>query len=142
MAQADSVPTAIPGPITGAISKASTNRGSADRLYLIGGSAPYIPPIETETSLLELWREISRQADPDNPMEEHNRRWHEMITGRMLLGSYIVAITCATAVILLGWWPWNVLLILLLFSSSKNLQLSAIDNARESDGLRRAGSCR
>lgn len=80
MAQADSVPTAIPGPITGAISKASTNRGSADRLCLIGGSAPYIPPIETETSLLEPWRDISRRTDPNNPMEEQNRRWHETIT--------------------------------------------------------------
>ena len=89
MAKADSLPTAIPGPITGAISKASTNRGSADRLYLIGGSAPYIPPIETETSLLELWRDISRRADPDNPMEEQNRRWHETITGRVPLGGYI-----------------------------------------------------
>jgi len=142
MAQADSVPTAIPGPITGAISKASTNRGSADRLYLIGGSAPYIPPIETETSLLELWRDISRRADPDNPMEEQNRRWHETITGRVPLGGYIVAITYATVSILLGWWPWNILLILLLFSCSKHLQLSGIGNAGEGDGRRRAASCR
>src|SRR6516164_71688 len=141
MAQADSVPTAIPGPITGAISKASTNRGSADRLYLIGGSAPYIPPIETETSLLELWRDISRRAE-DNPMEEQNRRWHETITGRLPLGYYIVAITYATLSILLGWWPWNILLILLLFSCSKYLRLSATDDAGEGDRRRRAASCR
>ena len=141
MAKADSLPTAIPGPITGAISKASTNRGSADRLYLIGGPASHIPPIETETSLLELWREISRRADPDNPMEEQNR-WHETITGRLPLGCYIVAIAYATLSILLGRWPWNVLLILLLFSCSKYLRLSAIDKAGEGDGRRRAGSCR
>ena len=140
MAKADSVPTAIPGPITGAISKASTNRGSADRLYLIGGSAPYIPPIETETSLLELWREISRRADPDNPMEEQNRQ--KTMTGRMPLGWYLVAVCYATAVILLGWYPWNILLILLLFSCSKYLRLSATDDAGEGDGRRRAGSCR
>ena len=114
MAQADSVPTAIPGPITGAISKASTNRGSADRLYLIGGSAPHIPPIGTEASLLEVWREIGWRVDPDNPMDEQNRRWHETITGRMPLGWYIVAILYATVAILLGWWPWNILLILVL----------------------------
>ena len=114
MAKADSLPTAIPGPITGAISKASTNRGSADRLYLIGGPASHTPPIETETILLELWREMSRRADRDNPTEEQSRRWHETITGRMPLGWYIVAILYATVDILLGWWPWNILLILVL----------------------------
>ena len=113
MAKADSLPTAIPGPITGAISKASTNRGSADRLYLIGGPASHIPPIETETILLELWREVCRRADPDNPMEEQNRQ--KTMTGRMPLGWYLVAVCYATAVILLGWYPWNFLLILLLF---------------------------
>ena len=112
MAQAEHVPTAIPRPITGAISKASTNRGSADRLYLIGGSAPHIPPIETETILPELWREMSRRADRDNPTVEQNRQ--KMMTGRMPLGWYIVAILYATAAILLGWWPWNILLILVL----------------------------
>jgi hypothetical protein len=142
MAQADSVPTAIPRPITGAISKASTNRGSADRLYLIGGSAPHIPPIETETSLLELWREVCRRADRDNPTEEQSRRWHETITGRIPLGWYIVAILYATVSILLGCWPWNILLILLLFSCSKYVQLSAINNAGGSNGRRRGGSCR
>ena len=108
---------------------------------MIGGSAPHIPPSETETSLLELWREVCRRADRDNPMEEQHRRWHETITGRMPLGWYIVAILYATAAILLGWWPWNILLILLLFSSSKYLQLSATDNAGESGGLRSGGSC-
>src|SRR5215831_345082 len=128
MAQADSVPTAIPGPITGAISKASA-RGSADRLYLIGGPASHIPPIETETILLELWREMSRRADRDDPTEEQNRQ--KTITGRMPLGWYLVAVCYATAVILLGWYPWNFLLILLLFSN-KHLQLSGIGNAGES----------
>jgi hypothetical protein len=107
-------------------------------LYLIGGSAPYSPPVEIETSFLQLWREISRQADPDNP----NQRWHQTITGRMPVGWYIMAITYATAVILLGWWPWNIVLILLLFSSGKYLQLSAIDRVGESDGLQSTGSCR
>ena len=38
MAQADSVPTAIQAPITGAPSEASTKRRSTDRRYFIGGS--------------------------------------------------------------------------------------------------------
>ena len=139
MAQADSVPTAIPGPITGAISKASTNRGSADRLYLIGGPASHIPPIETETIPLELWREMSRRANPDDPTEEQNRQ--KTITGRMPLGWYLVAVCYATAVILLGWYPWNFLLILLLFSN-KHLQLSGIGNAGESGRPQSGGSCR
>jgi len=140
MAQADSVPTAIPGPITGAISKASTNRGSAGRLYLIGGPASHIPAIETETSLLELWRDISRRADRDDPTEEQNRQ--KTIIGRVPLGWYIVAITYATLSILLGWWPWNILLILLLFSCSKYLRLSATDDAGESGRPQSGGSCR
>ena len=139
MAQADSVPTAIPEPITGAISKASTNRGSAGRLYLIGGPASHIPAIETETSLLELWRDISRRADRDNPMEEQNRQ--KTMTGRMPLGWYLVAVCYATAVILLGWYPWNFLLILLLFSN-KHLELSGIGNAGESGRPQSGGSCR
>jgi hypothetical protein len=140
MAKADSVPTAIPGPITGAITKAPTKRACADRLYLIGGSAPYIRPTETETSLLQLWREISRQRDCDNPKQ--NRRWHETITGGIPLGWYVVAVCYATVVILLGWYPWNYLLILLLFSSSRHLQLNTIDNPGDGDGLRTGGSCR
>ena len=139
MAKADSLPTAIPGPITGAISKASTNRGSADRLYLIGRPASHIPPIETETRLLELWREMSRRADRDDPTEEQNRQ--KTITGRMPLGWYLVAVCYATAVILLGWYPWNFLLILLLFSN-KHLQLSGIGNAGESGRPQSGGSCR
>jgi len=55
----------------------------------------------------------------------------------MPLGWYIVAITYATVSIVLGWLPWNVLLILLLFSSGKHLQLSAIEDAEQSDGDRR-----
>ena len=139
MAKADSLPTAIPGPITGAISKASTNRGSAGRLYLIGGPASHIPAIETETSLLELWREMSRRADRDDPTEEQNRQ--KTMTGRMPLGWYLVAVCYATAVILLGWYPWNFLLILLLFGN-KHLELSGIGNAGESGRPQSGGSCR
>ena len=140
MAQADSVPTALPRPITGALSKASTNRGSVDRLYLIGGSAPYIHLTKTETSLLELWREISGRTGSGN--SKQTRRWYETITGGIPLVWYTLGVCYATAAILLGWYPWNFLVILLLFSSSKHLQLSAIDNANEEDGLWSSGGGR
>jgi hypothetical protein len=70
MAQGDSVPTPIGTLITGANSRASTNRRSRNRRYPVSN----------------VW-----------------------------------ALYYATAVILLGWLPWNVLLILLLFlrTSSK-----------------------
>jgi hypothetical protein len=71
MAQADSVPSLLRVPITGASSQAPT-------------TGPTL-------------------------------RWCERITGRMAVGWYILALCCATAVILLGWWPWNLLLILPLF---------------------------
>jgi hypothetical protein len=96
MVQADSVPTVIPRPITGAVSKASTNRSSASGWYLVPG-----------------------RADPRNPMVAQ-RCWHATITGQLPAG-YIVATIFVTAVILLAYWPWNILLILLLFSSSKRM---------------------
>jgi hypothetical protein len=98
MAEADSVPTAISRPITGAVSKASTNRDSANGWYFIPG-----------------------RADPRNPMVVQNRCRHGTITGQVPVG-YIVATICVTAILLLAYWPWNILLILLLFSSSKRLR--------------------
>jgi len=139
MAQAGSVPTAIPKPITGVASKASTNRGPAGQCWLIGGSAPYIPPIESDASFLEHWREICRRADPDNRREAQNRHWHTAITGRMPPGWYLVAVCYATVTILLGCYPWNVLLIWLLFSGSKHLQLSSIGHPAKSGWLRSHG---
>jgi hypothetical protein len=45
--------------------------------------------------------------------EDPNRRW--AITGLMPIGRHVVAVCYATAAIFLGWWPWNFLLLLLLF---------------------------
>jgi hypothetical protein len=71
MAQADSVPTAIQAPVTGAISNQFATR---------------IPSIG------------------------------QCIVDRASMGPIpACALGYATAVLLLGWWPWNVLLILLLF---------------------------
>ena len=74
MAQADSVPTLIRSPITGAASKASTNH----------------------RHMMDSEIEKPRAA--------------KMATGRQF-----VVLGYATAVLLLGWFPWNALLIMLLF---------------------------
>ena len=76
MAPADSFPIANPTPITGATSKASTNRRLVDCAI-------------------------------DEPK-----------AGKMAMGSHVVALGYATAVLLLGWFPWNALLILFLFLCS------------------------
>jgi hypothetical protein len=82
MAQADSVRSLLRVPITGASSEAPTTGPSAGR----------------------------RVGDLT---EDLTLRWYERgSTGRMPVGWYIVALCYATAVILLGWWPWNILLIL------------------------------
>jgi hypothetical protein len=73
MAQADSVPTPIQAPITGATSNASTNcHRSVD----------------------------SAIEQPQGP--------------KMATGYHVVVLGYATTVLLLGWFPWNALLILLL----------------------------
>jgi hypothetical protein len=95
----------------------------ADRRNFIGGSDARIIMGEDEAALLRLWREQRGEVEPDDPSgklivqrglatEDLNPRWYGCITGRMSPGRYIVALCYATAVILVGWWPWNVLLIL------------------------------
>jgi hypothetical protein len=44
-----------------------------------------------------------------------NRRWYGAIIGRIPVGRHVAAVCYASAAILLGWWPWNFLLLLLLF---------------------------
>src|SRR5271169_5645861 len=95
MAQANSVPSAIRAPITGATSKASTNRRSADRRYFIGGSDARIIMGKDEAALFRLWREKRDETEPEDlsgnlivqlgmVTEELNRRWYERNTGRVV----------------------------------------------------------
>src|SRR5437588_1581805 len=95
MAQADSVPTPIQAPITGATSKASTKRRSADRRYFIGGSDARIIMGNDEAALLRLWREKRGEAAAQDlsgnlivqlglATEPLNRHWFERNTGRSL----------------------------------------------------------
>jgi predicted phage-related endonuclease len=93
MAQADSVPTAIQAPITGASAHRSTKR--ADRRYFIGGSDARIIMGADEAALLRLWREKRDEVEPEDlsgnlvvqlglATEELNRRWYETNTGQVL----------------------------------------------------------
>jgi predicted phage-related endonuclease len=93
MAQADSVPTAIQAPITGASAHRSTKR--ADRRYFIGGSDARIIMGANEAALLRLWREKRDEVEPEDlsrnlvvqlglATEELNRRWYQANTGQIL----------------------------------------------------------
>jgi predicted phage-related endonuclease len=95
MAQANSVPTAIRTPITGATSKASTKRRSADRRYFIGGSDARIIMGHDEAALLRLWQEKRGEVEAEDlsgnlivqlglATEELNRRWYQANSGQVL----------------------------------------------------------
>jgi predicted phage-related endonuclease len=95
MVQADSVPTLIRAPITGAPSNSSTKRRSADRRYFIGGSDTRIIMGDDEGALLRLWREKRGEIEPEDlsgnlivqlgqVTEDLNRRWYQANTGQVL----------------------------------------------------------
>ncbi len=95
MAQADSVPSVIRAPITGATSKASTNRRHVDRRRFIGGSDARIIMGNDEAALLRLWQEKRGEVEPEDlsgnlivqlgvATEELNRRWYQANTGQVL----------------------------------------------------------
>ena len=95
MAQADSVPSAIQAPITGASAKRSTKRRFADRRYFIGGSDARIIMGEDEGALLRLWREKRGEVEPEDlsgnlvvqlgvATEDLNRRWYQANSGQVL----------------------------------------------------------
>jgi hypothetical protein len=106
--------------------------GRPGRRYFIGGSHARIIMGDDEAALIRLWQERRGEVEPEDlsgnlivqlgiATENLNRRRYEPIIGRMFIGWYIVALCYATAVFLVGWWPWNVLLILpALLSSNRN----------------------
>ena len=96
MAQADSVPSPIRAPITGARTDPSTNRRSTDRRYFIGGSDARIIMGDDERPLLRLWREKRGEIEPQDlsgnlivqlglATEELNRRWYEANTSQVIV---------------------------------------------------------
>jgi hypothetical protein len=72
--------------------------------------------------LLRFWWDIRAEVERavlalNVATEVFNRRSYEAITGRMPIGWYLAAVGYATVAILLGWWPWNFLLLLVLFAN-------------------------
>jgi hypothetical protein len=76
---------------------------------------------------------VQHWADPHNQPRKLNRHWYAAITGGMPLRGYIVAVCYWTIVILLGSYPWNILLML--------LSLPAMDFPRRDQTVRCWGGC-
>ena len=94
------------------------NHGS--RRDFIGGSDARIIMADDEPASPRLWRDMRAEVEREDlpfsvATKDPNRRWYEAVTGRTPIGWDVVAVCYATAAILLGWWPWNFLLLLLLF---------------------------
>ena len=115
--------------------------------YFIGGSDARIIMGNDEAALLRLWRdmrhEVGREDLPLDVATGHtNRRWYKAITGRMPIGWHVVAVCYATAAIFLGWWPWNFLLLLLLFPiRNKRVRFYAFRTTRSNGPMRPRVSC-
>jgi hypothetical protein len=120
------------------------SRSGLDHRYFIGGSDARIIIGDDESALRRVWREKRGEVEPEDlsgnlvvqrglATEGLNRRWYGCITGRMT-PRYIVALCYTTAVILLGWWPWNILLILPALASGNHnrLRFSAFVTPEES----------
>jgi hypothetical protein len=101
-------------------------RKAVDRRRFIGGSDARMIMGNDESALVRLWREKRAEVEPDDPSGnllvqlgvatgDLNRRWCKAIVGGVPLVSYIVTVCYATTVISLGWYPWNFLLVGLLF---------------------------
>jgi hypothetical protein len=98
----------------------------ANRRRFIGGSDARIIMGHDENALPRLWQEKRGEIEPEDlsgnlvvqlglATEDLNRRWYEAIAGGVPLGWYIVTVCYAIAVIFLGCFPWNFLLVGLLF---------------------------
>jgi hypothetical protein len=147
MAQAESVPTAVRAPITGATAKASTKPPPADRRYFIGDRTPGSLG-EDEPAFPRLWRNMRAEVErEDLPLgvasEDPSRRWYEGLTGRIPSGWHVVAVCYAIAAIFLGWWPCNFLLLLLLFPiRNKRVRFYAFRTAGAKESMRWSDSHR
>ena len=99
-------------------------------------------PGDDEAALLRLWRDMRHEVEREDlsfsvATQDPNWRWYEFITGRMPIGWRVVAVCYATAAILLGWWPWNFLLLLLLFPiRNKRVRFYAFCTAAAKESMR------
>ena len=61
----------------------------------------------------------------------------------MPIGGHVVAVCYSTVAILLGWWPWNLLLLLLLFPiRNKRVRLYAFRTVAVKESMRTRESYR
>jgi hypothetical protein len=117
------------------------------RGYFLGSSEARIILNDDEPGLLQLWRDIRAEVKrEDLPLgvatKDSNRRWYEALTGRVPIGWQVVAVCYATAAILLGCWPWNLLLLLLLFPiRNKRLRFYAFQTTRSNGPMQPRASC-
>jgi hypothetical protein len=79
-----------------------------DRGYFIGGSDARIVMGDDEPALLRLWREKRSEVGQEDLSGN-------LIAALAVATRYIVTVCYATTVISLGWYPWNFLLVGLLF---------------------------
>jgi hypothetical protein len=97
-----------------------------DRRHFIRGSKARIIMGDDEPGALRLRQEIRAEVERRDlssnyiarlgiAPEDSNRRWYAAITGQKAVGWHVAAVCYATAAIFLGFWPWNFLLLLLLF---------------------------
>jgi hypothetical protein len=103
---------------------------AGEREYFLGTSDRRIIWDDDEPGPLQLWRDMRAKVErEDLPPGVSTKD----ATGRMPTSWRVVAVCYATAAILLGWWPWNFLLLLLLFGSSKHLRYGGFDKAPARD---------
>jgi hypothetical protein len=123
--------------------RSKTLSDSGMRRYFIGASNARIIIRDDESAFRRPWRGKRGEVEPEDlsgnlivqrglTIEDLNPRWYGCITGRISPCRYIVALCYATAVFLVGWWPWNVLLILPALPSSNPLRFSAFVPPEES----------
>ena len=92
----------------------------SSRCDFIGGSDARIIMTDDGAAFPRLWRGIRAAVEGEDLLfglgtKHPNRRWYQAITGGVPIGWHVAAVCYATAAFFLGWWPWNFLLLLLLF---------------------------
>jgi hypothetical protein len=114
----------------------------SNRPSFIGCSDARIIMGDDEVPLLRFRRdiraEIARKDLPlGAPTNDPNRHRYDAVTGRMPIGWHVAAVCYATAAILLGWRPWNFLLLLLLFPiSNRHVRFYALSTTRSNGRMR------
>jgi hypothetical protein len=73
-----------------------------------------IGAVDQGTSDQSLCR-VKHGKEKTRKAERATHHWHATVSAGMPLGWHVVAVSYWTIIILLGWYPWNILLMLLAF---------------------------